>query len=197
MHGSGLGTSAKQAERITPDEEAMLWSSRQFGGHDGKALLNTVFGLCSYDEHRNLKRAQYSKKVDEKGHVYLEYVDFGNKSNRGGLKHMKVDNKVIRQYEDSDHCVVNIFVRYLLYLPSECDFFYCRPLPDDSSGVPRFGKQPVGKNKLAQIIPVMCKAAGIKGRKTGHSGKVTCATTLYHHNFSDQLIKGANRPPLT
>ncbi len=35
----------------------------------------------------------------------------------------------------------------------------------------------------------MCKAAGIKGRKTGHSGKVTCATTLYHHNISDQLIK--------
>ncbi len=29
----------------------------------------------------------------------------------------------------------------------------------------------------------------IKGRKTGHSGKVTCATTLYHHNLSDQLIK--------
>ena len=35
----------------------------------------------------------------------------------------------------------------------------------------------------------MCMAAGIQGRKTGHSGKVTCAITLYHHNFSDQLIK--------
>ena len=35
----------------------------------------------------------------------------------------------------------------------------------------------------------MCKLAGIEGWKTGHSGKVTCATTLYHQNFSDQLIK--------
>ena len=35
----------------------------------------------------------------------------------------------------------------------------------------------------------MCKAAGISGCKTGHSGKVTCATMLYLKGFSDQLIK--------
>ncbi len=73
LHGSGLGTSSKQAEPISPDEEAMLWSSGQFGAHNGKASLNTVyyynckiFGLRSYDEHRNLKRTQFFKKVDEK-----------------------------------------------------------------------------------------------------------------------------------
>ena len=47
----------------------------------------------------------------------------------------------------------------------------------------------VGKNTLAQLIPEMCKAAGMQGHKTGHSGKVTCATTLYHQNFSNQLIE--------
>ena len=35
----------------------------------------------------------------------------------------------------------------------------------------------------------MCKVAGIPSKKTGHSGKVTYATTLYQQNFSDQLIK--------
>ena len=199
LHGSGLGTTSKQAEPITPDEEALLWSSGQFGTHNSKALLNTVyyynckvFGLRSYDEHRNLKCAQYQKKVDEQGRVYLEYTDFGSKTNRGGLKHMKVENKVIRQYEnisDEEHCIVNIFMKYFTYLPSSGGNFYFRPLPSDTSGVPRFGKQPVGRNKLAQIIPDMCKEAGIQGRKTGHSGKVTCATTLYRQNFSDQLIK--------
>ena len=49
--------------------------------------------------------------------------------------------------------------------------------------------QAVGRNKLAKLIPDMCKAAAIPGRKTGHSGKVTCATTLYQQNFNDQLIK--------
>ncbi len=122
----------------------------------------------------------------------MQYTDYGNKSNRGGLKHIKVDPKVVRQYEDTsdpEHCIVNIFVKYLLYLPQDVDYFYCRPLPDDGSGIPRYGKQPVGRNKLSQIIPQMCKEAGIEGRKTGHSGKVTCATALYRQDFSDQLIK--------
>ena len=102
------------------------------------------------------------------------YVDYGNKANRGRLKHMKVEPKVIQQYEntsDPDHCVVNTFMLYLLYLPQEVDYFYCRPLPDDGSGIPRYGKQPVGRNKLAMIIPDVCKEAGIKGYKTGHSGE--------------------------
>ena len=107
-----------------------------------------VFGLRSYDEHYNLSRSQFTKKLNENG-VYLEYVDFGNKCNRGGLKHMKVDNKIVRQYEDAsdpDYDVVNIFV---LYLPDGIDHFYCRPMKYDGSGVPRFCKQPVGRNKLA------------------------------------------------
>lgn len=105
---------------------------------------------------------------------------------------MKVENKAIRQYEnlnDPEHCVVNIFLRYFDVIPFRDRFFYFRPLPNDGTDVPGFGKQPVGRNVLGRIIPDMCKAAGIEGRKTGHSGKVTCATSLYHQNFEDQLIK--------
>ena len=36
-----LGTSSKQAEPITPDEESLLWTSGQLGTHSAKALLNT------------------------------------------------------------------------------------------------------------------------------------------------------------
>ena len=53
----------------------------------------------------------------------------------------------------------------------------------------QFSNQCVGRNTLAKLIPNMCKIAGIDGYKTGHSGKVTCATTLYHKGFDDQLIK--------
>ena len=105
---------------------------------------------------------------------------------------MKVENKTIQQYEnveDEDHCVVNIFAKYLSFLPGHDKHFYYRPLSDYGSGTPRFANQPVGRNKLSRIIPEMCKAAGIQGYKTGNSGKVTCATALYQQNFSDQLIK--------
>ena len=91
LHGLGFGANTKQAEPISPDEEALLWTSGQFGMHSAKCLLNIVyfynckvFGLHSYDEHRNLQCAQFEKKTDEQGHLYLEYTDYGNKSNRGG-----------------------------------------------------------------------------------------------------------------
>ena len=155
------------AEPITPDEESLLWTNGQLGTHSAKALLNTiyvynckVFGLRSYDEHRNLRCAQFEKKLDEKGRVYVEYTDFGSKTNCGGLKHMKVQNKTIRQYEnpsDADHCLVNIFVKYVYFIPSRDGHFYFWPLPNDGSGIPRFGKQAVGRNTLAQLIPEMCK----------------------------------------
>ena len=91
LHGLGLGTTTKQAQPITP--EALLWTSRQLGTHSAKSILNSVyyhnckvFGLCSIDEHRDLQCSQYTKRLDENGKLYFEYTDFGNKTNRGGLK---------------------------------------------------------------------------------------------------------------
>ena len=199
LHAKGLGTRKRQADPITGDEEAILWSCGQLGSHSAHALVNTVyfynckvFGLRSYDEHHSLQCKQYEKKVDELGKLYLEYTDYGSKTNGGGLKHIKVGNKTVRQYENTDdpeHCIVNIFERYFSLLPSREAFFYYRPISNDATGTPRFAKQPIGRNKLAKLIPDMCKAAGIEGFKTGHSGKVTCATTLYRRGFSDQLIR--------
>ena len=157
LHKQGLGTTSKQAEPITPEEEALLWKAHQFGTHSGHALLHTVyyynckvFGLRSYDEHRNLCCSQYVKKVDEHGRVYLEYTDYGNKTNRGGLTNLKLQAKCIRQYEnesDEEHCVVNIFEKYFTSIPSRDGPFYYRPLPNVDEGVPRFSNQLVGKKQ--------------------------------------------------
>jgi len=78
---------------------------------------------------------------------------------------MKVENKVVRQYENvnnEEHCVVNIFEKYFSSIPSRDKQFYFCPLPDNGSSILRFSNQPVGKNKLAKIIPDMCKAAGYR-----------------------------------
>ncbi len=66
------------------------------------------------------------RKWTKKSRVYIEYTDFGSKTNRGGLKTMKVDNKIVRHYEnleDPQHCVVNLLVRYLECIPSTDGFF--------------------------------------------------------------------------
>ena len=138
-------------------------------------LLNTIyFYNCKVfdDEHHSLECSHFEKEVDKSGRLYLEFTDRGSKTNRGGLKHMKIDNKTVRQYEnvdDPDNCVVNIFDTYLLLLPSLDGNFYFRPLPNDAAGKPKFSKQCVGRNTWAKLIPNMCKIAGIDGYKTGHS----------------------------
>ena len=58
-----------------------------------------------------------------------------------------MDNKTVWQYEnpeDEEHCVVNIFEKYLSYIPlRDSFFFYFRPRVDDGSLVPKFANQPV------------------------------------------------------
>ena len=72
--------------------------------------------------------------------------------------------------------------------------FYFRPLPNDESGLPRFGKHLVGRNTLARIIPDTCKAAGIEGCKTGHSGKVTCTTRILVTSSLRSVLGTASTP---
>ncbi len=56
LHGTGLGVSKKQAEPISPDEEAILWAKGLFGTHNAQVHTNTLC-ICKvfYNEHRNLK----------------------------------------------------------------------------------------------------------------------------------------------
>ena len=50
----------------------------------------------------------------------------------------------------------------------------------------------------SEIISDICKAVGIQGHKTGHSGEVMCPIVLHQLNFSDQLIKERTyRPSFT
>ena len=84
-HFGELKTKRKQAKPITHDEEALLWLKKELGCLSARALQNTVycniFGLRNYDEHRDLKCFRFEKKVYEQCHVYLEYTDFGSKTN--------------------------------------------------------------------------------------------------------------------
>ena len=103
LHRRGLGSKSNQAEPITEDDDALLWAKGELGTHSAQVMLNTVyyysckvFGLRSYDEHRNLQCSQFIKKVDEKGLVYIKFMEYGSKCQSGGLKHMKVENNSTR-----------------------------------------------------------------------------------------------------
>ncbi|CAG2232164.1 unnamed protein product [Mytilus edulis] len=65
--------------------------------------------------------------------------------------------------------------------------FYRKPLALVGNTI-RYGKQPLGVNKLEGLMKEMCQKAGLTGNYTNHSGKRTCATALYKAGLDEQTI---------
>ena len=151
------------------------------------------FGLRGGDEHHNLDVEQFSVDSDENGQ-YLQFIGRSSKNFQGGIEHRKIHNKDLRIYskpELGDRCAVSLFLLYLflLYLSliPESRPFYRQPIKN--SNPPKFSKQVVGHNTLSVIVKRFCEAAEFSGNYTSHSGKVTCATALFHSGIDEQLVQ--------
>ena len=125
------------------------------------------------------------------------YTEFGSKNRQGGLSSLNLQNKVVRQYENttgSGTCHVKILNRYLQVLPPEAvdkDVFYLTPLPKVPTDTtkPWFKIIPVGKNRLNTMLREMCAEAGITANYTNHSLRAYGTTTMFQAGVSEKLIK--------
>ena len=61
--------------------------------------------------------------------------------------------------------------------------FYFRP----SKRSCKFKDYPVGIHTLNAVLPSLTKGAGLE-RKTAHSLRPTCASTLFQNNFDEKLL---------
>ena len=125
---------------MTFTDEDLLWSLELLGTYSPEVLLHTVVfslglhcALRAGKEHRSLRsppfKSQFQILNDSGGKVFVRYTkDFGLKTNKGGLKHRKLDPKVVDVYPSSnqDRCPVAILLKYLsLLLKSrKCKAFY-------------------------------------------------------------------------
>ena len=82
LHSLGLGTTVKQAEPITNEEEDRLWSQRKLGSGTPQSLLDTMVFMCglyfalhSGKEHHNLSVYQMKLEEPEDGVQHLVYTD--------------------------------------------------------------------------------------------------------------------------
>ena len=81
-------------------------------------------------------------------------------------------------------CLAPIFDSYISALGNEGDF-YRRPLAGPKI---RYSSQPVGVNILDTFMKEIANKGGLKGNFTNHSGKRTCATSLYTSGIDEQEI---------
>ena len=198
LYQNGVGVDVKHAEIITAEEEEMLWSTGVLGVSSPKALLRAIFlngkNFClrGGQEHRELKISQFVRGVD-----HWKYVENGSKNHKGGLKNLRHENKVVRQYacpELGERCHVSLLDTYFAHIPPtafERDNFYLRPLaatPVDPSKA-WFTSQPIGWNSLQSMVKDMCAEAGVNGNKTNYSLRAAGATQLFSARVPEKVIQ--------
>ena len=200
----GIGITVKKADVITTTDEDILWSMGLLGNENPQQLLNTVIyvigiscALRAGKEHRSLRRmpfkSQFSFLYDENGVSYIQYQeDIGLKTNKGGIKHRKIEAKCVDIYpfENSDRCPVRLIEQYMSLLPdsSSSHAFYLQPLANYTHEC-WYRDRAVGVNKLQSCVKDLCKRAGFRGNYSNHSLRATAATRLYHNNCDEQLIQ--------
>ena len=183
----------EEKESVTEEEEELFWNLNLLGMSTAKSLLNTVyfyngklFGLRG-GEHRSLVLTNF-----EVGSNFVKFEENSCKTFHGGLTDLKYIPKVVKHIchplgETHERCLVEMYKLYIGLVQTigkDCNAFYFRP----SKSKLRFEKAPVGINKLNDILPEMCKAAGLK-RKTSHCLCVNCASSLFNAGVEEKLIR--------
>ena len=124
LREEGIGAEVRHASLISKVEENLLWDKGVLGIHCPLQLLRAVFYLNGKvfclrggKEHRNLKISQL---VRHHGPDHYTYTENESKNRSGGLKQMKVENKVVPVYACSQagvRCHVKLLDLYLSKLP--------------------------------------------------------------------------------
>ena len=200
----GIGTIVRQVQVLSFTDKDLLWQLGLLGTDHPQQLLNMVvfmFGLsCALragKEHRTLHslgfKSQLSFHYDNNGRRYLLYrEDIGGKTNKGGLKHCKVDPKIVSVYSSKNpyRCPVAIVDKYMSKLPlkRKTNALYLR-LKANYSPTVWYVDRPVGVNTLQSVVNNVCKEAGLNGYFTNHSLRATSATRMYQSNLPEQVIQ--------
>ena len=180
---------------MSEEEEATFWEKKLLGTTSAKSLLNTIyfyngkiFGLRGGD-HRKIVVNNF-----EIGPNFIKFEENASKTYHGGICDLKyVPRKVkhvchsIGEKHEPSRCLLEIYTLYIGLVETHAKAvtaFYFKP----STRRLAFEKVPVGINSLNKILPEMCESAGFK-RKTAHSLRVTCVSSLFNAGVDEKLIR--------
>ena len=130
----------------------------------------------------------------EIGCNFLIYRENMSKTFHGGIKDLKKTPKVIKHVchkegeEDHQRCLVKIYSKYYELTtsldPSTLErAFYFQPNRSRYA----LNNNVMGTHKLNSILPNLCEAIGAP-RKTAHSLRVICASSLFRNRVQEKLI---------
>ena len=179
LRRQGIGAESKAATPLTSEDEKQLRSSGVLHPGNPQGLLRAVYfsneknlAVGGGDSHRQLKLSQFKRQTNPDRYVFTKT------STRP-----QTENQLIPIHANPAagvSCHVFLLDNYLSKLPAQAfknDDFYLTPLPKTPVELlkPWYSTCPIGKNQLGKMIASMCAEAGIPGRRTNHSLRVTGA----------------------
>ncbi len=197
-----VGSNGHAADPISFEAEKTLWKTGLLGEENPSQLRDTVmflvglmFALQDGEEQCQLRGPGFKPQIevlcDQSGKKFLQYTeDMCSKFNQGGLKHKWVKPKVVCAYgnERNDRNLVRLYEKYCTLLPAnpKTSALYKYPICP-----PRvwYTDKPLGMNKVRDIVKNMMNNAGIDGRFTNHSLRITAAMHMYARGVDEQVIK--------
>ncbi len=163
-------------------------------------LLGMSCTLRSKEEHRRLRcpphNPQIVVKTDPQGQDYLVYTENSkSKAHQGGLYSRVKKEKVVPIHENKLHPerdVMRLYQRYISLLPvaTKSQALYKFGLSENRR-MPRtwYTDKPLGVNSLKKVVKNITQSAGVKGKYSNHSLRVTTATRLFQSGVDEQVIK--------
>ena len=198
LRSSGVGATSSHTEGISNEEEETLWNSG-VNTNTPLGLLRAVLyynGKCFWlhggQEHRELGISQLTRHQKPDRYVYNEN---SSKNRKGGLAEIRLEHKSVSTYanpEISIRCHVYLLDLYISKLPPQAfekDIFYCRPCAPVDCQMPWYSSVPIGRNQLSKMVSGMCEEAGIVGKKTNHSLRVSGTSALFDAGVSERIIQ--------
>ncbi len=195
LQSKGIGSTKRQAEVLTREDEEKLWKEGLLGDTTPQQLLDTIifynglyFALRSGREHRQLRLhpCQIQLVENDGERSYLKYTEDTSKNKPG----RKIKPKVVIQHSNNDNperCIVRLFKKYTSLCPDSATAFYLQPANKPTEAV-WYTSKPLGHNTLSKTICRLCKTSGIEGFKTNHSLRATAATRLYELGVDEQMV---------
>ena len=199
-----VGVSVLKVEILTTADKEYLWTLGLLRRFLPDVLLNTVifmvgkgFALHAGNEHQALRSPPFDSQLDfmrdDQGYWLIRYKEeIGIKTNKGGLKHRKVDSKEVdlNAIDHEEHCPICLIIHYLSQLPKnrKCRSFYLQPKKRYSDEC-WFSDRPVGIHRLRDCVKNLCNKSKLPGFYTNHSLRSSAATSLYRGNIDEQLIQ--------
>ena len=204
LHKKGVGADVKKTQPLTSHDEIKLWEKGVLRVDTPQGLLNCVFfyngkNFClrGGQEQRDLKLSQLHREVvnvEGESRVRYTYMEHGSKNRQKGLKQLRLENKVIHQYETpecGDQCHVSILDKYIAHLPPgafQANAFYFRPLEKINPSKPWYSVQPLGRNTLSSMMKTISKEGGLLGNITNHSLRAYAASEMFQKGVPETLI---------